>query len=44
MFAIRFTTARETLVSVAGTLLFSSMLVAAAVMPAQVAVAATFGL
>ncbi|WP_302898052.1 hypothetical protein [Sphingomonas morindae] len=43
MFA-KFTSLRDTAVSAAASLLFSGLLVAAAVVPAQTAMAATFGL
>lgn len=41
---VSFSSARELLVSVAGSVVFSAVLVAAAVIPAQTAFAATFGL
>jgi hypothetical protein len=44
MSAFNVSTVRDTVVSVFGSLLFSAVLVGAAVIPAQTAVAATLGL
>lgn len=42
MSTIRFSTIRDLLVSAAGSLVFSAMIIAAAVLPAQTATAAVF--